>query len=86
MPKLLGRHYRMLSAAFSVIGDQSVRMLVSVFSKPANRHSIPLPRPAKPRSTGVSNSIRNDQQSVAGRAFAHLSRFRRITDRSSHSS
>ncbi len=84
MPKLLGRHYRMLSAAFSVIADQSVRMLVSVFSKPANRHSIALPRPAKPRSPGVSNSIRNDQQSVAGRAFTHHSRLRRISDLGTH--
>ncbi len=66
MPNLLGRHYRMLSAAFSVIGDQSVRMLVSVFIKLANRHSIALPRQAQSRSAGVSNSLRNHQQSVAG--------------------
>ncbi len=84
MPNLLGRHYRMLSAAFSVIGDQSVRMLVSVFFKPANRHSIALPRPAQSRSAGVSNSLRSHQQCVASGAFTHHSRLRRITDLGSH--
>jgi hypothetical protein len=86
MPKLLDRHYRILSAAFSVIGDQSVRMLVLVFFKPANRHSIALPRPAQSRLAGVSKSLRSHQQCVAGGVFTHLSRLRRITDRSSHSS
>lgn len=86
MPNLLGRHYRMLSAAFSVIRKPRSGMPVSVFFDPANRHSIALPRLAQSRSAGVSNSRRSHQQCVAGGAFTHHSRVRRITDRSSHSS
>ncbi|RMX61819.1 hypothetical protein SADFL11_00030180 [Roseibium alexandrii DFL-11] len=86
MPILLGRHYRMLSAAFSLFGEQGVQMLVSVFFDPANRQGFAPPCTSKHRSAGVSNSLCNDQQSVAGGAFTHHSRLRRITDRSSHSS
>ena len=86
MPNLLGRHYRMLTDAFSVIGKPRSGMPVSAFFDPVNRQSFGLPRSAQSRSTGVSNSLRNDQQSVAGGAFTDHSRLRRITDRSSHSS
>ncbi len=86
MPILLGRHYRMLSAAFSLFGEQGVQMLVSVFFDPANRQGFAPPCTSKHRSAGVSNSIRNHQQSVAGAAFTRHVRLCRFADRGSHSS
>jgi hypothetical protein len=86
MPNLLGRHYRMLSAAFSVIGKPRSERQVSVFFGPANRQSFALPRAAQSRSASVSNSLRNLQQIVASSAFIRKSQFRRVSVRSSHSS
>ncbi|CTQ65880.1 hypothetical protein LAX5112_00789 [Roseibium alexandrii] len=86
MPNLLGRHYRMLSAALSVNEKPRSCMRSSVFRDPGSLRSSTTLCAAKPRSASVSNSTHNHQQSVAGAAFTRHVRLCRFADRGSHSS